>query len=177
VSANVAADPAREVASPPPKIARHQQIRASSRGPGVNHHDAGSPATFIFQTLGYVEMQGEMQAIVADGSEVYLVKQGEMFAEKYRATSVDSVLVLAVKASPEEQQANALLAQTESGAKSASNQLYGYLHFPNGTGMASATHPGQDSYVTSFGVNLFNSSTEFDLQSQFLLADNPRVGY
>ena len=55
-------------------------------------------ATFVFQTLGYVETQdGEMRAVVADGSEVYLVKQGETFADKYRATSVDPTLVLAVK--------------------------------------------------------------------------------
>ena len=41
-----------------------------------------------------------MQAIVADGSQVYLVKQGETFADQYRATSVDPILVLAVRVSP-----------------------------------------------------------------------------
>ena len=50
-----------------------------------------------------------MQAIVADGSQVYLVKQGETFADQYRATSVDPILVLAVKVSPGQDAGNSFL--------------------------------------------------------------------
>ena len=79
----------------------------------VNHRDRDGHDTFIFQTLGYVEAQdGELQAIVADGPEVYLVKQGETFAEQYRATSVDPILVLAVKLPPGQRAGKFLSAQT-----------------------------------------------------------------
>lgn len=139
VSAQVPEDPTIEVASPPPWTRDAVRTRsAPARGPRLgstaamkNNGTPPDPATFIFQTLGYVESQdGELQAIVADGSQVYLVKQGEAFADQYLATSVDPVLVLAVRVSPGQNTGNSLSAQTESVGNRASKKLYGYLQFP-----------------------------------------------
>ena len=186
VSAKAPEDPPTDVASPPPKHRGEGQVRvtASTAAPKraarttVKAATSPEPATFIFQTLGYVETQdGEMQAIVADGSEVYLVKQGETFADRYRATSVDPILVLAVKVSPNQPPRDIQSAQTESGGKSASNNIYGYLHYPSpGWAGAQDLHQVDASgspVFTDLGVNLFNSaSTGFDLESHFFMADD-----
>lgn len=141
------------------------------------------PATFVFQTLGYVEtLDGGIQAIVAEGSQVYLVKQGEMFADQYLATSVDPILVLAVKVSAGQDLGNFLSAQTEYGGKPASKELYGCLRFPlpgfaNGQTVYEVGASGSP-VLTDLGVNLLNSSlTGFDLQANFFTADNPNVGF
>ncbi|MGD0220920.1 MAG: hypothetical protein ABSF71_01175 [Terriglobia bacterium] len=125
------------------------------------HAASDSHATFIFQSLGYVETQdGDFQAVVADGSEVYLVRQGETFAGQYRATSVDPVLVLAVKAPAEQKTGNFLSAETESSDKLASKNLS--LHFPlfAWASMQTSHEVGaSDSlFGTDLGVNLLNSS-------------------
>jgi hypothetical protein len=144
---------------------------------------SSAPATFVFQTLGYVETQdGEMRAIVADGSEVYLVRQGETFAEQYRATSVDSTVVLAERVSPGHVVENLIFAQTESGGKPASKEMYAALHFPlSELANVQALHPMGASgspVLMDLGVNLLNSPLPgFDLQSHFLTADNPSGGF
>lgn len=150
---------------------------------------APSTATFIFQTLGYVESQdGQVQAIVAEGSETYLVKQGETFADRYQATSVDPILVLAVRVSPSKPAPDFLSAQAVSSARSASKKLYGYLHVPalGEAGSSRGDGNGQDRQAASglanahafhmvdalgspvladLGVDLFSaSSTGFDLK-------------
>jgi hypothetical protein len=191
VPAKVLGDRPVEPASPPQGSRKDEQVPyASARGPRERFapflKEAGissDPATFVFQTLGYVETQdGKMEAIVADGSDVYLVKEGEMFADQYRATSVDPILVLAVKVSPGRDAENFLSAQTEFGAKTASKKMYGALHFPlSGLSDAQALHEVDASgspVLTDLGVNLLNSSlTGFGLQSHFFMADNPQVGF
>jgi hypothetical protein len=189
VSARVPENPPVEAETPPPRNGSDAQVDVTSaRGPRQRSTPtlkktvtSPDPPTFVFQTLGYVETQeGEMRAIVAEGSQVYLVKQGETFADQYRATSVDPTLVLAVRASPGQDVGNFLSAQAESGGKPASKRLY--LHFPlSGLAKVQALHemgasgsPGS----ADLGVNLLNSSlTGFDLQSHFLMADNPHVGF
>jgi Tfp pilus assembly protein PilP len=177
--------------TPPPRHRREGEVYVSSargtrqRSTPTSKKTTTSPdpVTFVFQTLGYVETQdGEMRAIVADGSQVYLVKEGEIFADQYRATSVDPALVLAVRATPGQEVENFLSAQTESGGEPASNRLYGYLHFPlSGLAnvqaldeMGASGSPGS----TGLGVSLLNSSlTGFDLQSHFFMADDPSLGF
>jgi hypothetical protein len=191
VSANVPDDPPLEVSTPPPRSRKDEEARAGpAKGPGQRSAPtlkkaATSPdtATFVFQTLGYVETQdGEMQAIVADGSQVYLVKQGETFADQYRATSVDPILVLAVRVFPGQEAGNLLSAQTESGGKPACKRLYGFLHFPfSGLANAQALHQMGASgspFLTDLGVNLLNSSlTGFDLPAHFFSTDSSIVGF
>jgi len=191
LSVDVPDDPPLEVSLPPPRSRKDEQARAGpAKGPGQRSTPtlkkaATSPdtATFVFQTLGYVQTQdGEMQAIVEDGSQVYLVKQGETFADQYRATSVDPVLVLAVRVSPGEDAGNLFSAQTESGGKSASKRLYGYLHFPfSGLANAQALHQMGASgspVLTDLGMNLLNSSlTGFDLPAHFFSTDSSIVGF
>jgi hypothetical protein len=190
-SAKVLDDPPAESESPPPRKGKDEQARSAlpkgtrqRASPTLKETPASpGPATFVFQTLGYVETQnGEMQAIVADGSQVYLVKQGETFADQYRATSVDPILVLAVRVSPGQDVGNFLSAQTESGGKPASKRLYGYLHFPlSGLENAQALHEMGASgspALTDLGVNLLGSSlTGFDLQANFFTAGNPNGGF
>ena len=155
-AASLPKDPPWDVASPPP--------RSGTGVPSVGDHSHDDHATFIFQTLGTVETQdGQVQAIVADGSQVYLVKQGETFADQYRATSVDRILVLAVRVSPGEQDRNSLSAQTESGGRPASKNLYGYLRSPL-SGMAKVQPFAEVDAAgipafADLGVNLFNSSS------------------
>jgi len=182
MSARVPDDPPRAVETPPPRSRKDEQVRVTSVGdrrqaiaPNMKKSETSpDAATFVFQTLGYVETQdGEMQAIVADGSQVYLVKQGETFADRYRATSVDPVLVLAVRASPGQDAENLFSAQTESGSKPASKRLYGYLHFPfSGLVNAQTLHEmvaAGSPVFTEPGMNLVNSSsTGLDLRSHFL---------
>jgi hypothetical protein len=154
-----------EVTAPP---LRTRRGRNAARGLKAR------PDTFIFQTLGYVEGQdGDLRAIVADGSEVYLVRQGDTFAGQYQVTSVDQLLVLAVKvlASPGAEDLP-VSAQAEPSESSASKKLSESATLPLlarakvqdahqvvGTGSASAT---------DVGMNLLNSSLAgFDSQSQF----------
>jgi hypothetical protein len=142
-----------------------------------------SPATLIFQTLGYVESQdGEVQAIVADGAETYLVKQGEIFADQYEATSVDPLLVLAVRVSPVKHVPDFLSAQTDFGGKPASKRLDGSMHetLSGGTDLLSAASLRQGGHATGtdLGVNLFNTlSTGLDMHSHLYTTDNPKLGY
>jgi hypothetical protein len=138
----------------------------------------------VFQTLGYVESQdGEVQAIVADGSGTYLVKQGEIFADQYQAISVDPILVLAVKVPPVKPALDFLSAHTDSDTKPASKRLYGYLPSPlsGSTGILPMGSLGQDGQATlgaNLGVNLFNTlSTELDVQSHFYTTDNLKLRY
>jgi Tfp pilus assembly protein PilP len=89
---------------------------------GENNLPASEP-TLVFQALGYIEnTSGEIEAIVAEGSRVYLVKQGDAFAEQYRAVSVDPAMVLAVRAPPEDKE-NLLGGRTEFGAEFASKRV------------------------------------------------------
>jgi hypothetical protein len=190
-SAKVLDDPLVEVESPPPRTQKDSRMQSASakeprqRSAPVLKQTTASPdsATFVFQTLGYVETQdGEIQAIVADGPEVYLVKQGETFADQYRATSVDPILVLAVKVPPGHDVRNFLSAQTESSGKPASKRLYGYLHFPSsGVANIQALHEVGASgspVLTDLGVNLLGSSlTGLDPQAHFFTADNPNGGF
>ncbi|MDR3675429.1 MAG: hypothetical protein P4N24_08060 [Acidobacteriota bacterium] len=134
--------------------------------------------TLIFQTLGYVEMQdGTQQAVVADGSSLYLVKQGEIFADQYRATSVDPGIVLAVRVSPRDLLGNSLTARAKPSGRIASKNLYGYLH-SSLSGLASPQFSFEvdasgSPDLVDLGAGLLNSSlTGFDLQAHFLSADN-----
>ena len=135
-------------------------------------------STLIFQTLGYVEMQdGTQQAVVADGSSLYLVKQGETFADQYRATSVDPGIVLAVRVSPGDLAGNSLTAQAKPSGRIASKSLYGYLH-SSLSGLASPQFSleldasGSPDFM-NLGAGLLNTSlTGFNLQAHFLSADN-----
>jgi len=188
VSSRVSDDPQKEAETPPPKNRKDAHVDVTpARGPRQRYTPilkktgtSPDPGTFVFQTLGSVETQdGEMRAIVADGSQVYLVKQGETFADQYRATSVDSTLVLAVRVSPGQDVGNA---QAEYGGRPASKRLYVSLHFPlSGLANVQALHemvasgsPGS----TDLGVNLLNSSlTGFELQSHFFMADSPNVRF
>jgi hypothetical protein len=191
VSAKAPDDPLVNMENPPPKSQKEAQVRAAS-AEGLGHGSTSKlmktanspePATLIFQALGHVETQdGGIQAVVADGSDVYLVKQGETFADQYRATSVDPSIVLAVRVPPEQESGNSLFAQTESGGKSASKKLHGYLHFSlSGWASAQASHEVDASgspVLMDLGVNLLNSSlTGFDLQAHFFSADNPNVRF
>jgi hypothetical protein len=134
--------------------------------------------TLIFQTLGYVEMQdGTQLAVVADGSSLYLVKQGEIFADQYRATSVDPGIVLAVKVSPRDLVGNSLTARAKPSGRIASKNLYGYLH-SSLSGLASPQFSFEvdasgSPDLVDLGAGLLNSSlTGFNLQAHFLSADN-----
>ena len=102
-------------------------------GAGSSPHSPSqeAPSTFVFQTLGYVESQnGELRAVVADESDIYLVKQGQVFADKYLATSVDPVLVLAVKAMPQEFAAARLSAHVPAAGRSPADAIDGSLRYP-----------------------------------------------
>jgi hypothetical protein len=145
---------------------------------------ASSPATFIFQTLGYVQSQdGGVQAIVADGSETYLVKQGEVFAGQYQATSVDPLLVLAVKVLPAKPVPDFLSAETDFGGQPASKTLYGSLQQALSSGgmvLLFTASLQQDGHAagTNLGVNLFTTlSTGLDMHSHSYTTDNPKLGY
>ena len=159
-------------------------VRHQDRHKTETRSSAAPPATFIFQTLGYVEFQdGDVRAIVADGSETYLVKQGEVFANQYQATSVDPILVLAVKVLPVKPLPDFLSMETDFGGQPASKRLYGSLKEARSSGsidllfMASL---GQDVHASStdLGVNLFTTlSTGLDMHSHLYTTDNPKLGY
>ena len=145
---------------------------------------ATSPATFIFQTLGYVESQdGGVQAIVADGSETYLVKQGEVFADQYQATSVDPLLVLAVKVLPAQPVPDFLSVETDFGGQPASKRLHGSLQQALSSGCMGLLFTAslrQDGHApdTDLRVNLFTTlSTGLDMHSHLYTTDNPKLGY
>jgi Tfp pilus assembly protein PilP len=140
-------------------------------------------STFIFQTLGYVQSHdGALQAVVADGPQVYLVKPGETFADRYLATSVDRLLVLAVRIPPKHRRQNNFSAQTDSHGKPASNQLDGRLDYLSSRWVtAQAFHEFDASgapRLTGLDPNLIKlSQTGFDLQPHLFLADEPQTGF
>jgi Tfp pilus assembly protein PilP len=178
-------------ASLPPSVREDRRTRRKpAKSPGRERAKAADrpqvspePATFVFQALGYVETaQGEVQAIVVDGGHVYLVKEGETFADQYRAVSVDPAMVLAVRAPPEDGGKNSLSSRTRLGTL-ASNKVFGVLRLPP-SGVADLG-PIQDkgalggSGLTDVGVNPSGSSgfAGFDLQSHPMMADNPNVSF
>ena len=141
------------------------------------------PATFVFQALGYVETaKGEVQAIVVDGAQVYLVRQGDTFADQYRAVSVDPAMVLAVRAPPGEEGKNSLFSRTGPGTL-ASNKVFGVLRLPPSgvadVGLLQDKGALGGSGLTDVGVNLFGSPgfAGFDLQSHLMMADNRNVSF
>jgi hypothetical protein len=163
----------------------HRQDRQSRPRENVQsqHRRHEDPATFIFQTLGYVETQdGQRQAVVADGSQVYLVKDGDTFAGRYRVTSVDQLLVLAVRDSSLEDGDDLLSAQTKRGGKSASKSLHGYLHFPSSESAIARNFHEVDAsgspILMNLGVDFFSPSLAgFDGQPHFVMADDPKLGF
>lgn len=129
---------------------------------------------FVFQALGSVEdSDGEVGAIIADGSEVYVVKQGEVFADKFQAVSVDRGLVLAVRARQSDMPSN----RAESIALAGFNKRQGGLGFsPDGvTGLPTIGVSGV-SGLSDVGVHLFDRSafTGFDLESR--ISQSGRMG-
>ncbi len=132
-----------------------------------------SAATYIFQTLGFVQSQnGEVKAIVADGSETYLVKKGEVFAGQYRATSVDSFLVLAVKTPAVNPIPDFVSPRTDFGAQLASNHTHDRkLGNSNSRGLLTLGVQKSSSFP------LFNTlPAGFGVQSYFFATDNPKTG-
>jgi hypothetical protein len=123
----------------------------------------------VFQALGYIEdASGEFEAIIAEGARVYLVKQGQVFADQYRAVSVDPAMVLAVRASPESVE-DQLAGRTEFGAEFAFKQADVSLCSPKGRmadlsasreacmlGSCGLREQGMD-FLTSFELAGFNS--------------------
>ena len=178
-------------ASLPPPVREDRRTRRRPVKPpdrrlvqsGESDLPSSEPATFVFQALGYIEnASGEIEAIVADGTRVYLVKQGEVFADQYRAVSVDPAMVLAVRAPPESVE-NPLAGRTDSGAEFASKQVCGTLSSPPSRmadlgAFRKACALGGSGFREP-GVNLFSSFgfTGFDLQSYLLVADNPSVWF
>jgi hypothetical protein len=152
--------PAKREDSPESAASIDGPVVASQRDPYGRKQTA---PTFIFQTLGYVVGgDGQVKAIVAEGPDTYLVRKGEIFADQYRATSVDPFLVLAVKL-PEAKPLPGLLgAQTESQAKLASNQVLKYAHKLNAENLGllslgeSGRHPRSEAHYSGPGINLFN---------------------
>ncbi len=145
---------------------------------------APAAATFIFQTLGYVELQdGEVQAIVADGNGTYVVKPGEVFAGQYQATSIDSTLVVAVRVPPSKPVPDFLAPQTDSRDKAASNILSGLLQSPfgSGTGILPWSGSSQDGLARmgrALGTSPFRAlSSGLRARSNFHTTDNPKPGY
>ena len=202
ISGHMADPPARGTGNRPVSVRGRIVQPAKNHGQDSDWPGHVDQATFIFQTLGYVQTQdGELQAIVADGPRTSLVKQGETFADHYRATSVDPLLVLAVKLPSGQDGGDFLSAQTESGDKSASKSSYGYLQSPYSDGACirprdsdgndictiSGTVSGQTFHrvdalgspvFADLGVDLFDSApTGLALQSHFFMADNPKVGF
>jgi hypothetical protein len=151
----------------------HSHGKSSDKMPALT--DTGP---FVFQALGSIqESNGEMEAIIADGSQVYIVKQGDVFADRYQAVSVDPSLVLAVRTEVSGAK-DRLVRHTDPATLSASNKMHGVLDFsPAGVPRV----PSLDgigvpaiSGLTEIGVNLFNMSpfTGLDLQSHLVPADN-----
>jgi len=73
------------------------ESRGDSRGPGPAKPAGSTPApaqvparpTRTFKPLGYVEWAGgRHQAVVEDEGEIYLVSEGEVFGDRYRALRV-----------------------------------------------------------------------------------------
>ncbi len=134
---------------------------------------------YVFQKLGSIETaDGETRAIVADESDLYLVKQGETFAGRYRAISVEAAFVLAGRETAGPREGNYLSAQAVSPAKGASKTMNGNLHFPlSALEDLQAFHPGHvlvNPGSDELGPTPLNFSlTETGLEPESIAAGNP----
>jgi len=114
---------------------------------------------FVFQSLGSIEeSDGEVEAIIADGSEVRIVKQGDVFAGRYQAVSVNADLVLAVRAHVRD--------VLYHGMNTSAWTAYNTIHDVSGFS------PVNVEGLSEVGVDLFNMSAfaGFDLESHLVAA-------
>jgi hypothetical protein len=172
--------PVRREIDPPGRIIPVAAAGQSNPQASLPVESATETGTYVFQTLGYVKTpDGDTRTIVADESDLYLVKQGEIFAGRYRAISVESTLVLAKKVSHRHVEESVLSAQAEPAAKDASKTMDGNWHFllsdltslqsAPALGGMNAAGPGYDSLNFSLAGS--------GLESQFLMAGNPSLLY
>jgi hypothetical protein len=135
-------------------------------------------APLIFQALGSIEApNGEVQAIIVDESQVYIVKQGEVFADKYQAISVDPGLVLAIRA-PVDEPKDAIFSRANDSTIVASKRMQ-EVKSQTSAGIVRwqvlhAVGVPVVAGLTDVGVDLFNLSgfMGFDLQPHLVMADN-----
>jgi hypothetical protein len=165
-----------------------KQRQPGKSGEGRNSPDGDKssevPGLVLFPVLGSVETSsGEVEAIVAEGSGVYLVKPGQPFGDGYRAISVGPGVVVAARAGPLPDYLGLMSTQTDARAKSASNNLdsiKGSLQSSavNPQGLPRTACPGANC-LASLGVNLFDSPgfIGYDLQSHLALADNSNTEF
>jgi len=135
-----------------------QNVSASARP-----LDQSPSPTFVFQTLGYIEGRGgQISAIVSENGSIYLVRQGERFADTYRAVSVDAGVVLAVRSNPGWDVEKLLAVRAEPDTGSASKQLYGKLDTsqPGESHLSASRELGMPlgPRIKDFGVDLIDSS-------------------
>jgi hypothetical protein len=166
--------------------ARRRALKAPCRdraGPTDKAPVSAQAGPFVFQALGYVTTtKGTLEAIVADGARVYLVRQGELFADHYRAVSVDPAVVLAVRAPPGQDGTNSLSCSTDPGAPASKKVEWVLCLLPSQT---ADPIPLRDTGVfgaarlTGIDSNPHGSLafTGFDLQSPLGMADNRNDAY
>jgi hypothetical protein len=104
---------------PEPRLPNEARLPASRVGhaPRARHDllastKARAPATagtgpaslpITLTSLGYVEKaNGEVQAIVVQDDQIYLIQQGDFFAHRFKAVSVSASAVVAVEVSPQD---------------------------------------------------------------------------
>jgi hypothetical protein len=179
-------------ASLPPSVREDRSTRRKPLRPHNRDQEAASgherappePATFVFQTLGYVRAaDGDLQAIVAEGGDVYLVRQGEVFADQYLAVSVDPAMVLAARASRNTDLPKLLFSRTESAAQPASKRVDADWHSPPSWVEVSLAFPRIGALgapgLFDWGISPFSSLglAGFEVQTPRVTVDRPYVVY
>jgi hypothetical protein len=91
--------------APPFKLrAARAQVESRLRDSAANPREkcALSPPTVtVLKPLGYVEeADGRFEAIVANGDSVYLVQNGDVFADRFKVVGISSSFVEVVKVAP-----------------------------------------------------------------------------
>ena len=92
-----------------------------------------APATTMLKPLGYVEKaNGQIEAVVAEGDRVYLVHQGETFAEKYKVLKISSDAVEVANQSSKEASGRGGFTPPDVGGANPPLQALGYVRQADG---------------------------------------------
>jgi len=163
-----------------PRARHHLRGSAKVRAPATV--GAGPPAASLPITLpllGYVQKaNGEVQAIVVQDDQIYLIRQGDFFAHRYKAVSVSASAVVAVEVSPPEAAHQVSSDASTKAQLSSAKPVDVTLYPPSEAAQAATLLPEVESAgkaLTGSGAGLLEYQPGFGLHFRFSMNATPNL--